>query len=655
MNNFGVSKWIWHDSSAQPDEYAEFAVDFEFDGKKTELFISADSNYAIYINGKFVNCGQYADYPYDKVYDRIDVTEHCIKGKNRLAIIVWYIGVSSTQVYYLGKAALRFELKTEEKVIAYSSAATPSRISSAYKNHEKKIITNQLGFSFCYDVGKEDGWMNDELNGFSKSFVVEQDLTLRPRPVEKLVFCEAAEAKEIKRFTPCDILFDIGINTVGFLYIETESDEKQMLTVSYGEHIADGKVRRLINGRDFSVCVTVESGESRYMNPFRRLGAKYLEVHSEKPVKIKRIGLVPTEYPITSLPMPSLTKSEREIYEISLRTLRLCMHEHYEDCPWREQALYCMDSRNQMLFGYYAFGEYRFPRACLELISKDNRDDGLLSICFPISRDMVIPSFSLHYFVECAEYLRHSGDVDFIREIYPKLLSVLDVFLDRGARDGNLVDAFCGSCYWNFYEWTDALSDKRFFTAYREGTRLPEPSDEIFEADLILNSLIVIALMNMAEISNVIGVEHSYDEIANSLRNQIKNNFYSSEKNLFADRRINKTYSMLGNSLAILADVADVEQSRTIVEKMLTDSSITPISLSMRCFFYDSLLKVDESYGKFILEDIERIYRPMVELGVGTVWETEAGEADFQNAGSLCHGWSALPIYYYHKLIGKES
>jgi hypothetical protein len=40
----------------------------------------------------------------------------------------------------------------------------------------------------------------------------------------------------------------------------------------------------------------------------------------------------------------------------------------------------------------------------------------------------------------------------------------------------------------------------------------------------------------------------------------------------------------------------------------------------------------------------------MVEYGVGTVWETELGESDFDNAGSLCHGWSALPIYYYHIL-----
>ena len=40
--------------------------------------------------------------------------------------------------------------------------------------------------------------------------------------------------------------------------------------------------------------------------------------------------------------------------------------------------------------------------------------------------------------------------------------------------------------------------------------------------------------------------------------------------------------------------------------------------------------------------------------GATTFWETELGEKDFDNAGSLCHGWSALPIYYYHLFkVGK--
>ena len=38
----------------------------------------------------------------------------------------------------------------------------------------------------------------------------------------------------------------------------------------------------------------------------------------------------------------------------------------------------------------------------------------------------------------------------------------------------------------------------------------------------------------------------------------------------------------------------------------------------------------------------------MVFQGATSFWETQLGSADFSNAGSLCHGWSALPAYHYH-------
>ena len=72
----------------------------------------------------------------------------------------------------------------------------------------------------------------------------------------------------------------------------------------------------------------------------------------------------------------------------------------------------------------------------------------------------------------------------------------------------------------------------------------------------------------------------------------------------------------------------------------------------MRAFKYDALLKVNrDKYKEYILTDIEEHYIPMLDGGTGTVWETDLGWQDFSNAGSLCHGWSAIPIYYYHELL----
>ena len=85
--------------------------------------------------------------------------------------------------------------------------------------------------------------------------------------------------------------------------------------------------------------------------------------------------------------------------------------------------------------------------------------------------------------------------------------------------------------------------------------------------------------------------------------------------------------------------------------KLINDDGLTEITLSMQTFFFNALIKCDkDKYGEYILDLIEKKYRPMVDMGIGTVWETELGEADFENAGSLCHGWSAVPIYYYHIL-----
>ena len=71
----------------------------------------------------------------------------------------------------------------------------------------------------------------------------------------------------------------------------------------------------------------------------------------------------------------------------------------------------------------------------------------------------------------------------------------------------------------------------------------------------------------------------------------------------------------------------------------------------MRTFFYDALLSFGDTYKNYILQDIETRYLSMLKKGATTFWETEKGAEDFGGAGSLCHGWSALPVYYLSKLL----
>ena len=182
---FQNAQWIWHTEEPKPDEYGEFYTAFSYRGGALRLHISADSNYAVYVNGNLAAFGQYADFPYDKVYDTVDITSHAKLGENHLAIIVWYYGITSTSVYYKGNAALLFSLEEDGKNITESGKKTLSRMSRTYENHKEKILTGQLGLSYAYNATREDDWMIGHGEDMHESVIVEQTLPFASAPLRK--------------------------------------------------------------------------------------------------------------------------------------------------------------------------------------------------------------------------------------------------------------------------------------------------------------------------------------------------------------------------------------------------------------------------------------------------------------------------------------
>ncbi len=655
MHPLENAKWIWHRACADRDEYCELYETVELNESDATLYISADSNYAVYVNGALAAFGQYPDFPYDKVYDVRDLSKYIRKGKNIIAVRAWYYGVEDTQTYYPGRAGVIYSLHSGGREVAFSSAGTPARPSPTYRPHLVKRITGQLGLSFEYDAKLADAWLLGEPSEqypFAPATEVDVPLSLRARtclPVElgQTRVGTRVEKNEVMSTAEGGVIFDLGCEAVGFICLDLNALDELPVTVAFGEHLADGHVRSHVGGRNFTFVYHPTVGRNYYMNPFRRFGCRYVEIRPEGRLDGVSVSLRETVYPVTERPAPDgLTPIQRRIYDACVRTLVCCMHEHYEDCPWREQALYTMDSRNQMLAGYYAFGEYLFPKANLELIAADNRADGLLSICYPMSGEIAIPSFSLHFVTECEEYLRYSGDKEFIRRIYPKIKSVLDVFTSRIEESG-LVRPISGKGMWNFYEWQQGLDGAEQLA----GGYTPEG----LEPDLILNSLLSIALGRMACIESALGIESDALSLKQRINLAINDQFFDPERGAYKNRKGEPDACRLGNALAILSGAATGERAVSIA-KVLASELLPDASLSMQCFVYDALLTVNERlYAKYILDKIERTYTPMLEYGNGTVWETELGESDFGGAGSLCHGWSAIVVYYYHVLGEKYS
>ena len=629
------AKWVWRNDEDNADEYVEFKDTFEYERGKLIFDISCDSNYALYINGVLVGGGQYADFPWYKVYDRLDITDYAARGKNELKVIVWYIG-HNYFTYYKGKPGVIYELRNGEDVVAHSSEQILCRLSGNYVNCLRKEITNQiLGYSFRYDTRPADGeWFHaKEVSGITYD--------LNPRPVKMLKIEETSFGRLMQGKRR---IYDLGRERVGLLHIRFKAPAGTIVNIAFGEHLADGCVRRFINTyplregvlpRDYSVEVIGSGDWEEYLNPFRRLGCRYLEISADAPVEIDFIGLRETMYPVKPVPFKAENELRQKIYDTCIRTLRLCMHEHYEDCPWREQVLYVLDSRNQMLCGYYAFREYDYARASLRLLALNQCVNGLIATSAPNNDPNVIPSFSLHYIMQMREYIEHSGDLSVALEFYVKMMDTLRICVDRIEENG-LIPIFSDDpTYFNFYEWSEDMQSELF----RQDEK---------RIDIQLNCILSMALKNMEYIAGRLHKEYLYEGVYEKLNRRIDEYFYDPKTGLYHTNE-------LGNALAVLCGAAQGERAKRVCEVLAArNNGLVPITLSMIGFKYDALLKTDKKYKEVILQDIDEKYGYMLKCGATSFWETLEGESAFNNAGSLCHGWSAMPVYYYH-LFSQET
>ena len=537
---------------------------------------------------------------------------------------------------------LIFEAAHGTDVILTSSEETLARKSLAYENGRCGIITRQLGFGFHYDMTKEDGGIFTG-KGFSKAVYTQKKCDFYPRIAEKMqlsdsINCKSITSKDSGRYH----IIDLGSETVGLLALDFESKNAQKLRIDWGEDLQDGHVRRIIDARTFSVEYTAVSGENKYTNYMLRFGARYIEIYSNEPIVIKKAGLIATTYPIEALPVKLADELDSKIYDLCLNTLRLCMMEHYVDCPWREQALYVFDSRNQMLAGYYAFkgGNKKYVYSNLNLINMNRRSDNLLSICYPCGSNLVIPSFSLHFFTAVREYFEYSQDKSFLTDVFPKLKGIIEAF--RCNKKDGLIAKLSGNDYWNFYDWISLL----------EGN-IGNVDEKI--PDSVINLLYIYALQNFEKICNAINQPFTYSEELSKLKTLTKAAFFNEKDGLYSFNIGKCDYAELPNALAIITGTATREEALKIAEN-IAKASLLPCTLSFKSFEYDALLMADEKkYKDFIMNDIRKNYKYMLDNGATSAWETILGASDFGNAGSLCHGWSSIPIYYYHKLGYIES
>jgi len=694
------SQWIWLPKEDNLNQYGDFRVTFSLSTKEnTRLYISADSQYAVYLNGVLIPASQYPDYPNYKVVDVLDVSRWVRSGENVLAIVGYHQGEDSS-VYRLGNPGLLFALWRGDTLVTYSDETVFCRPSCSYESGEMERFSGQLSFSFRYRATGEDGWKE---SGYTldaqwvPACVVAQELPLYPRPISMLqwgarknailksqgVFWDGKEGLAGDRMqraalsarhpwdwnlpsTPLTIpskagitledpqgdglylLIDLQEETAGLLTLDIDLPENCEILVGFGEHLDDLRVRTSVGGRQFAAVYHGKRGRQQFIHPFKRLGGRYLQlmIFAHR-ATIYDVGIQPTVYPVKYKPAFHCADAlHNRIFEVSRRTLELCMHEHYEDCPWREQALYAMDSRNQMLCGYYVFEGVTYAQANLRLLALGQRPDGLLELCAPARVAITIPCFSLSFVTAVWENLLHGGSVEFAREMLPTLARIMAVFSGRVEDDG-LLGRFVETPYWNFYEWSPGLDGGDIVRNYVVSPRKEAP----------LNAMYLLALEAMEKIYTFLGndVAAQAQAAARARTAQAMQAFWNEEHGAFAafiENGVQSHYDQLTQSLVLLAGVCNSEQEHQVIPKVMNQSGeVLPMTLSCKIFQYQALMKNPTVHGRWVMGDIARVWGKMLYAGATSFWETAVGADDFDHAGSLCHGWSAIPVYFYYRYL----
>jgi hypothetical protein len=322
------------------------------------------------------------------------------------------------------------------------------------------------------------------------------------------------------------------------------------------------------------------------------------------------------------------------------------MHDHYEDCPWREQALYAMDARNQALAGYYCFGNYDFAANSIKLLGQGyNESDGFLELCAPARVSITIPSFSLAWILMLNDHLMYAGDREFTKSQLPIAHRILETC--NRLSSGSLIGTPQGPRMWNFYEWAPGLDGS--------GPHASKAVNEnLMEAPL--NLFYLLALDATANMARQCGEDPApFETRAAALRTAFADTFWDNQQKAFLTRTGDGQpphYAELTQALAILVDVVPQGELNGLRERLAADNNgLVPCTISHTLYKFEALLAADDKYASRVFELIKRDWGYMLSQGATSFWETIDGASAFGNAGSLCHGWSGVPAWFYGAYI----
>lgn len=460
------------------------------------------------------------------------------------------------------------------------------------------------------------------------------------------------------RDTALLLRFDRLYSAYPFIEIEAHGGEVLEVAVAEtipGEYGGEAENPPRIRRQSFLDCAhvfryTAKPGRQRF-EKFEWTAVRYLQIvvrNAPQGLKIRHAGAVYTHYPVENLGAfecsdPLLNR----LWRIGRYTALQCTHDAWEDCPGREKRQWFGDGIVHFLIGAAAFGPSTRPidRQFLRHGMESQRPDGLIQMFAPGDHHregIVIPDFCLQWIGAAHHYFEHYGDLELAAELFPAIERVLAWFERQAGPDGLVADL----PYWHFIEWADIG---------RAGEAL------------VLNAMLYGALRSAAGIAAALGygrAEQRYRGRAEHLAGALNRRHWDADRGVYVDSvdpdsgEQRPRVSQQGNAAMIHWGLAPRERWPRMIERItapqrLKLTAVPPVVpegepfdeaedvVLANTYFSHFVFSALGKAGRFdlALAQMRRFYEPMLATGTTTLWES------FDPAASLCHAFSATPVY----------
>ena len=315
-----------------------------------------------------------------------------------------------------------------------------------------------------------------------------------------------------------------------------------------------------------------------------------------------------------------------KIWEVGAYTMDLTTREFFLDGIKRDRWTWSGDAIQSYLMNYYL----RFDTECVKRTIRQLRGKD------PVTAHInTIMDYTFYWFKSILDYYQYTGDLTFISEMYPKMCTLMDYVLERTNSDG-LVEGKADD--WIFVDWVDFPMHKRGVLAFEQ-------------------ILFYKALMTMHTCATLLHQTDPYQQLAENVigktRKLLWNDDCQAWEHAIEKSEINHQITKFPNMFAILYDIVDDATKRNIVDSVMENNKIDPITTPyMRFYELEALCMMGRQTQ--VLQEIRNYWGGMLREGATSFWEkyipSEQGTEHLAMYGrpygkSLCHAWGASPVY----------